>query len=134
MRHRVGVSYSQKSQRYVGEGNGDSGYVTPASIAENPVAREMYRRSVEQIFDAYRALSEIVPREDARYILPNATGTNLVVTFNARSLLHFFQLRCCLRAQWEIRELAGIMLELVREKAPRFLPMPGLPVKLGLLL
>ena len=59
-----------------------------------------------------------VPAEDARYILPNAAETKIVVTMNIRELLHFFSLRCCNRAQWEIRDLAWKMLELVRPTAP----------------
>ena len=59
-----------------------------------------------------------IPHEDARYILPNACCTNLVVTMNARELRHFFSLRLCVRAQWEIRELAEKMLDLVKEVAP----------------
>ena len=59
-----------------------------------------------------------VPAEDARYLLPNAAETKIVVTMNVRELLHFFELRCCNRAQWEIRELAHKMLELVRPTAP----------------
>jgi thymidylate synthase (FAD) len=59
-----------------------------------------------------------VPAEDARYILPNATGTKIMVTMNARELLHFFRLRCCERAQWEIRDLAVEMLRLVKGVAP----------------
>jgi thymidylate synthase (FAD) len=59
-----------------------------------------------------------VPAEDARYILPNATETKIMVTMNARELLHFFELRCCERAQWEIRAMALEMLKLVKEAAP----------------
>lgn len=59
-----------------------------------------------------------VPEEDARYILPNACATNIVVTMNGRELRHFFKLRCCTRAQWEIRELANRMLEQVKDVAP----------------
>jgi len=69
----------------------------------------------------------MVPREDARYILPNACETKLVVTMNARSLLHFFRVRCCRRAQWEIRSLAGIMLEEVRKVAPELFKIAGPP-------
>ena len=63
--------------------------------------------------------------EDARYVLPNACETKMVVTMNARSLYNFFQLRCCNRAQWEIRELAWAMLKLCREAAPTLFKKAG---------
>ena len=70
-------------------------------------------------FASYRALLDAgVPAEDARYLLPNAMETKIVVTMNVRELLHFFELRCCKRAQWEIRELALEMLRLAEETAP----------------
>ena len=76
-------------------------------------------RAIEQAKDAYARLVELgVPAEDARYLLPNAAETKIVVTMNVRELLHFFELRCCNRAQWEIRDLAHRMLELVRPTAP----------------
>ena len=79
---------------------------------------DYYVAEMEKIRRAYQKLSEFVPREDARYILPNACETKIVVTMNARSLLHFFRLRGCNRAQWEIRRLAETMLEQVRKVAP----------------
>lgn len=122
VRHRI-ASYSQRSQRYVDEGNFE--YVIPPSIAANPDALELYRAKMEEIREAYRELSKIVPREDARYILPNATETKLVCTFNARSLWNFFRLRCCRRAQWEIRELAERMRREVRRVAPILFALAG---------
>jgi thymidylate synthase (FAD) len=59
-----------------------------------------------------------IPAEDARYILPNATETKIIMTMNARELLHFFALRCCQRAQWEIREMSAEMLRLLKKEAP----------------
>ena len=70
-----------------------------------------------------------IPAEDARYVLPNAACTNIIVTMNARSLLNFFELRCCLHAQWEIRKLANKMLKLVIEKAPQIFKNAGPPCK-----
>lgn len=122
VRHRI-ASYSQKSQRYVDEENFE--YVTPPSIATDPDALGLYRAKMEEIRAAYRQLARIVPREDARYILPNATETKLVCTFNARSLLNFFRLRCCRRAQWEIRELANRMRREVRQVAPTLFALAG---------
>lgn len=122
VRHRI-ASYSQKSQRYVDEENFE--YIIPPSIAADPDALELYRTRMEEIRSAYRELARIVPREDARYILPNATETKLVCTFNARSLWNFFRLRCCRRAQWEIRELAEGMRREVRRVAPTLFALAG---------
>lgn len=118
VRHRM-ASYNQQSQRYV-KFEGDPTYIVPPAIAEGDeeVAR-LYDDAVHAAWDAYRALVEAgVPAEDARYLLPNAAETKIVVTMNARELLHFFELRCCKRAQWEIRDLALSMLDLVQEIAP----------------
>lgn len=116
VRHRL-ASYSQQSQRYVAEH--DFEYILPPSIAERPEAKERFEKLMDDIRAAYDELSEMgVPREDARYVLANATETKIVVTMNARSLMHFFNLRCCNRAQWEIRELAYKMLEQAKAVAP----------------
>ena len=78
--------------------------------------------------EAYRALVEAgIPAEDARYLLPNACETKIVITMNVRELLHFFELRCCNRAQWEIREMAWKMLELARPTAPYIFADAGAP-------
>jgi len=122
VRHRM-ASYSQKSQRYVSEENFD--YVIPPSVEQNPAAREVFLKTVREIGEAYRQLAAVVPREDARYLLPNACETKFVATYNARSLLNFFNLRCCNRAQWEIRRLAKEMRILVREAAPGIFQKAG---------
>lgn len=117
VRHRV-ASYSQQSQRYVSHVTAFDA-ITPPSIAANPEAATRFQ---EAIAHAHRAYAELVAAgiepEDARYLLPNATETKIVITMNARQLLHFFQLRCCERAQWEIRAMATEMLALVRPVAP----------------
>ena len=116
VRHRL-ASYSQQSQRYVAEH--DFEYILPSSIAERPEASERFKALMENIQQAYNDLVEAgVPKEDARYVLANATETKIVVTMNARSLMHFFNLRCCNRAQWEIRELAYKMLAEAKAVAP----------------
>ncbi len=115
VRHRI-ASFSQKSQRYVSETNFT--YVIPPSIARNPKARERYEGMMEALQRCYKELREEVDKEDARYILPNATTTQLICTFNARSLFNFFKLRCCNRAQWEIRALSQQMLLEVKGVAP----------------
>ncbi len=115
VRHRI-ASYSQQSQRYVAFSNLE--VVVPPTIAAKPEAQDKFDAAIAAIAEAYQSLLELVPAEDARYVLPNACKTNLVMTMNARSLLNFFTLRCCTRAQWEIRELAWRMLDLVSEVAP----------------
>lgn len=117
VRHRL-ASYNQQSQRYVKYKDGfDS--ITPESIARDPEASALFEETMAAIQKAYLALLDKgVPAEDARYILPNACETKIVITMNARELVHFFSVRCCNRAQWEIRELAWKMLELARPTAP----------------
>ena len=116
VRHRI-ASYSQQSQRYVSMKNTE--FIVPDKIADNEKANKIFNNCLDQIKHAYQQLNELdIPKEDARYILPNACASNIVVTMNARELLHFFSLRCCQRAQWEIRLLAEKMLSLVKEAAP----------------
>ncbi|HOJ83333.1 MAG: FAD-dependent thymidylate synthase [Dethiobacteria bacterium] len=124
VRHRI-ASYSQKSQRYVDE-KGFT-WIMPPSIEKSPKAKEIFEKQIESIRRCYAELCAAVPREDARYILPNACETKLVVTMNARSLLHFFRVRCCRRAQWEIRRLARMMLAEVRKVAPDLFKDAGPP-------
>lgn len=116
VRHRI-ASYSQQSQRYVSEH--DFEYIVPKTIAANEEALakfEALMQTVRQTYDDLVALG--VDKEDARYSLTNATETKIVVTMNARSLQNFFNLRCCQRAQWEIREMARLMLIEVKKVAP----------------
>lgn len=130
VRHRI-ASYSQQSQRYVKMENFD--YVTPVSIRDSEMEcdtriiadpdyaqlPEVYHELMCEIADIYeKFVNAGIPEEDARYILPNACTTNITMTMNARELRHFFRLRCCSRAQWEIRQLAYIMLNYCKEKAP----------------
>ncbi len=117
VRHRIGASYSQKSQRYVKENQFD--YVTPPRIAARPELAAKYDEAMAAMQSAYQELVQAgVPAEDARFVLPNAASTSFVLTMNVRSLWHFFELRCCTRAQWEIRTLANAMLTEVRKVAP----------------
>ena len=117
VRHRL-ASFNQQSQRYVKFKDGLN-TIKPASVAENEEASALFDEAVDAAVEAYQKLLDAgVPAEDARYLLPNAAETKIVVTMNVRELLHFFELRCCNRAQWEIRELAHKMLELVRPTAP----------------
>ncbi len=116
VRHRH-ASYTQQSQRYVKMEEDAFPYVTPPSIKGRH--KEKFEKIIGSLARDYKYfLDEGIPAEDARYILPNATCTNIVVTMNARELLNFFGLRCCMRAQWEIRELANRMLAEVKKVAP----------------
>ncbi|MBI1912874.1 MAG: FAD-dependent thymidylate synthase [Deltaproteobacteria bacterium] len=116
VRHRL-ASYSQQSQRYVTVSSPE--YVIPGSIKKDAAKRKRFETEMKRIYRLYKELvEEGVPAEDARYLLPNAACTKIIVTMNARELLHFFNLRCCERAQWEIREMATLMLSLVKKEAP----------------
>lgn len=117
VRHRI-ASYSQQSQRYVKQ-KGQFPYVIPPTVQNNSMLRPEYEKLMEAIQRLYdKCLSQGIPEEDARYLLPNACETKIITTMNARELRHFFRLRCCRRAQWEIREMAKQMLKLLIEKAP----------------
>ena len=124
VRHRI-ASYSQQSQRYVKEEDFD--YVIPPSIKEDEELREEFVRIMKEIQVSYNKMLKrfkekgIVgekANQDARYILPQATETKIVVTMNCRELLHFFEQRCCMRAQWEIRNLANKMLKICKTHLP----------------
>ena len=146
-RHRI-ASFSVQSQRYVAESHFE--YVLPPEIAAIPEAAERYRRAMEEDQQHYEALTEILKAkhreaflaegmsekaadraaekkaiEDARFVLPNACTTKLIVTMNARSLMNFFHHRCCNRAQWEIRELADRMLAECAAAAPHLFKNAG---------
>ncbi len=146
-RHRI-ASYSVKSQRYVSEAMFD--YVVPPEIEADPTAKEIFVRSMERDAEDYNALTDILYKkhydamiengadeksaakaakkkaiEDARFVLPNACTTQLVMTMNVRSLRNFFAHRTCERAQWEIRALAEEMLRLVKEVAPNLFKKCG---------
>lgn len=147
VRHRL-ASYSQKSQRYVTEGQFD--YIIPPEIEKIPEAKALFLQSMEENQKIYDELTVILKEkhykdlialgkpekqaksiaekraiEDARYILPNACETKIICTMNARTLINFFHHRCCERAQWEIREMAVQMLKLVKEVAPTLFGQAG---------
>jgi len=105
VRHRAGVAFDQQSQRYVTFKGATT--MLPGSIAESdPALRERYEASIEGSLDLYRELIGAgIPGEDARFVFPNATRTNLVMTTNLRALIHMSGLRLCTMAQWEIRRL-----------------------------
>ena len=132
VRHRI-ASYSQQSQRYVNMSKPQ--YVTPSIIAEDINTKNLYDATMDMIWVTYNTITDQLKNtyieqgydtnnaekkaiENARYVLPNACETKIIVTMNARSLLHFFEERCCNRAQDEIRELANEMLRLVKKICP----------------
>ena len=116
VRHRV-ASYDQESQRFSAATK--EGVVTPSSIHSNEVASKAYDEALKAVYSTYeKMVAAGVPKEDARYILPTAIKTKLVMTINARSLMHIVWQRTALQAQWEIRELAAALLELAREATP----------------
>ena len=146
-RHRI-ASFSVQSQRYVREASFE--YVLPPEIEAIPAAKAEFIVAMEEDARHYERLAELLKEkhvkelmdagedeksarrkaekmsiEDARFVLPNACTTKMIVTMNARSLMNFFSLRCCNRAQWEIRELATRMLRLVREVAPHLFQNAG---------
>jgi thymidylate synthase (FAD) len=128
-RHRI-ASFSVKSQRYVAEkidGEEVFNYIVPPSIKKlGPEYEKEFERQMRQIQSWYNTWYELLDSaEDARFILPNAAETKMVLTMNARELYHFFQLRCCNRAQWEIRNLAWEMLDQVKKTAPTLFSMAG---------
>ena len=136
VRHRI-ASYSQQSQRYVRLDQFE--YIIPPSISKDEEAKELFIEAMEKDQEYYNRLTDILCNkyyhdfidqglgekkarqksekqaiEDARYVFPNACETKIVFTMNARSLLNFFRLRTCNRAQWEIRDMAMEMLKLVK--------------------
>ena len=116
VRHRM-ASYSQQSQRYV-EMSG-CGCVMPPTVEANAEAAALFKEQADAAWAAYGRMVELgVPQEDARFIRPHGCETRLVVTMNARELHHFFSLRLCRRAQWEIRAVARGMLREARNAAP----------------
>lgn len=124
VRHRM-ASYSQQSQRYVDANQFN--YIIPPSIDKNPEAKKKFNDAMEYLDYKYKEIQEILieegrtksqANEDSRFILPNACESKIVVTMNCSSLLHFFGLRCCNRAQWEIRNMANKMLDICRDEVP----------------
>ena len=116
VRHRL-ASYSQQSQRFIEVRRLKEHVVVPETVAGD--ASRPFNAFIDAASETYQGLLERgVPREDARFVLPNATETSLLVTMDGRALLHFFGLRCCTRAQWEIKALADAMLAQVRAVEP----------------
>ncbi|MCQ2455447.1 MAG: FAD-dependent thymidylate synthase [Clostridia bacterium] len=147
VRHRI-ASYSQKSQRYVTEGQFE--YIVPPEIAKDETALKLFKETMDADQKAYDKIAAALKEkhektfsaqgfdpktasrmaekkaiEDARFVLPNACETKIVVTMNARTLMNFFHHRCCNRAQWEIKEVADLMLKEVSKVAPNLFKNAG---------
>ena len=116
VRHRH-CSFTQRSQRYCGEY--DFEYIKPPSLDEY----NMFELMVCEASDNYERLSEVIPKEDARYILPNACCTELYLSCNLRELIHICNERLCSKAQWEIRQVVQKMVALVDPEL-RFMLVP----------
>lgn len=123
VRHRI-ASYSQKSQRYVKDGGFE--FILPPTINKNSEAKKIYLNGLKNIQENYGKLLALeIPAEDARMILPNGCETKIVVTMNCRSLFNFFAERLCMRAQWEIRQMATLMLVECKKIAPDIFKYAG---------
>lgn len=148
VRHRVGCSYSQQSQRYVKLEQFE--YIVPPEIEKLSAAKEKFIKAMKEDQRVYNELVELLMEEhykrytnegktekqamsmaektaieDARYVFPNACETKIVFTMSARALMNFFRKRCCNRAQWEIREMADLMLKEVKGVAPTLFKNAG---------
>lgn len=147
VRHRI-ASYSQQSQRYVKLEQFE--YIMPPAIERNKEAKAVFMDAMEKDQESYNKITDILfddyyktfvadgmdeknaknsatkkAIEDARFVFPNACETKILVTMNARSLMHFFAHRCCERAQWEIRDMATLMLSEVKMVAPTIFSKSG---------
>ena len=123
VRHRM-ASFSQRSQRYCFEDGFN--YIEPEDINENENEDKIFRDFMRHSKEVYsKLIDKGVKPEDARMVLPNACETKIIVTMNARELLHFFKLRCCKRAQKEIREVAFMMKNICRKVAPNIFQYAG---------
>lgn len=148
VRHRIGCSYSQQSQRYVKLEQFE--YIIPPEIEKLPEAKKLFVKAMEDDQKTYNELVEVLYKghfdrllaegksekqakglaekasiEDARYVFPNACETKIVFTMTARALMNFFHHRCCQRAQWEIREMSEEMLRQVKAAAPTLFKLAG---------
>jgi thymidylate synthase (FAD) len=117
VRFRVGVSFTQRSQRYTNE-NGFE-YTIPPSIQKNEIAKQLFLQKMEDLQQSYAKMIDLgIPKEDARFLLPNATDTSLFMTMNYRELIHAMELRLCKKSQWEIRHLFWYIRGLIWQSDP----------------
>jgi thymidylate synthase (FAD) len=121
VRHRAGVAFDQQSQRYLNYKQ--PSYMVPSSLHDAPPEmRERYQAEMDESLAFYGEMLEAgIPGEDARFVMPNATRTNLIMTANLRALIHMSGLRLCTMAQWEIRRL----FQLIRHEVFSVSPFMG---------
>ncbi len=118
VRHHMGISFEQQSQRYVTYKDGSFPYTLPESI-RRAGKEDAFERAIEAAGQVYQELIEAgIPAEDARFLLPNATSTNFKVSVNYLELLHIADQRLCTRAQWEFRKVVSLMRAEVKRKFP----------------
>ncbi len=116
VRHRM-ASYDQESQRFSSASR--EGFATPPTIQSNAEALKVYDQALKSAYEAFERMASLgIPKEDARYVLPHAIKTKLVMSVTARSLMHIVWQRTALQAQWEIRELVGKMRTAATEATP----------------
>ncbi len=128
VRHRIGIAISQRSQRYCVEQ--ECKFIYPMGYRKDELTTSLFEDSLEYSKHYYQTLLKNgIDKQIARYVLPSATFTRMLVTMNARELLHFFNLRCCAKAQPEMRDLADIMLEKVKPVAPNIFKNAGASCK-----
>jgi len=115
VRHRL-CSYTQQSQRYVDESNFN--YIEPESIKNDPKAHSLFTKFIEDAKRIYLELQRLgIKNEDARFVLPNAVESQIVVTANFREWRHIIELRGNPDAQWEIRKVAIEILKILKKHA-----------------
>ena len=123
VRHRI-ASYSQQSQRYIS--GKKFGFVIPPTISSKATAKKIFDETIKDLGFKYEKLIEMgIPKEDARFLLPNATDVKIVVTMNARALFNFLARRMCNRAQWEIRLMAHLIHKELLKVAPNIFRYAG---------
>ena len=117
VRFRVGVSFTQRSQRYTNEENFT--YTIPPTIQKNEAANSLFLQKIADLQQTYIDLTGMgIPKEDARFLLPNATNTSLFMTMNYRELIHAMELRLCMKSQWEIRHLFWRIRSIIQHTYP----------------
>jgi thymidylate synthase (FAD) len=118
VRHHMGISFEQQSQRYVTFKGGEFPYTVPESVKRAGLEQE-YADEFDRVAGLYDRLVQAgVPAEDARFVIPNAANTNFKITVNFLEFLHIADLRLCTRAQWEFRKVVALMRAEVMRRFP----------------
>jgi thymidylate synthase (FAD) len=118
VRHHIGISFEQQSQRYVAFKKGEFPYTIPKTVRDHGMAEKM-EEAFDRLGELYQEMLDAgVPAEDARFLIPNAASTNFKIVVNFLELLHICDLRLCTRAQWEFRQVASQMRAEIHRKFP----------------